>query len=276
MALLGNDAVRKKQQEGINFVSHMISPKWQVREFLSRVKSAFDFLTGDSLLSQACLCEGLPWFHTHRPDCNTQFLQCHRSVCHKDNCHHPHRHRSTFWAHQSQCLPWLLQDHKSLFPTFCLKVPVQEVSNSHRSKKAFSYTIALQMKAAKQSHIQTLERNYIYEGEAELRGVNQSWVKHFQLTMWYFKQNKKASRTGNYSASCCAVSKTCCLKWQQRQIFSWCPTHTTREEAANSYFEKSQQNVRVCGSAGNTWWHKILPGWERALSRVRTQQTVRH
>lgn len=34
----------------------------------------------------------------------------------------------------------------------------------------------------------------------------------------------------------------------KRQIFCWCPTHTTREEAANSYFEKSQRNMRGCGS----------------------------
>lgn len=43
----------------------MISLKWQVREFLPRVKAAFDFLTGDSLLSQACLWEGLARFPTH-------------------------------------------------------------------------------------------------------------------------------------------------------------------------------------------------------------------
>lgn len=40
-------------------------------------------------------------------------------------------------------------------------------------KKAFGYTIALQMKAAKQPHIQTLKRNDIYRGKAELKSVNQ-------------------------------------------------------------------------------------------------------
>lgn len=174
MALLGNDAVRKNQQEGINFISHIISPKWQLREFLPRGKSAFDFLTGDSLLSQACLCEGLAWFYTHKPDCNTQFLQCHRSVCHKDIViTHPDTEAPFGLTKANACLN-SCRTTRSCFQTFSLQVPVQEVSNSHRSIKAFSYTIALQMKAAKQSHIQTLERNYIYEGEAELRGVNQS------------------------------------------------------------------------------------------------------
>lgn len=43
------------------------------------------------------------------------------------------------------------------------------------------------MKAAKQSHIQTLKRNYTYEGEAEFKGVNQLWVKYFHLNIGYFK-----------------------------------------------------------------------------------------
>lgn len=66
------------------------------------------------------------------------------------------------------------EEAEELFATFCLKESVQQVSNSYVRKKVFYYTTAPQMKAAKQSHIQLLKRNHIYEGEAGFKGVNQS------------------------------------------------------------------------------------------------------
>lgn len=97
MALLGNDAARKNQQEGINFVSHMISLKWQVREFSPRGKPAFDSLTGESLLSLVVQGAGL----VPHTDLTAPLSPC--SVT--DQCvtktlsSSTQTHMSTFWAH---------------------------------------------------------------------------------------------------------------------------------------------------------------------------------
>lgn len=83
-------------------------------------------------------------------------------------------------------------------------------------KKSFLLHNSPQMKATKQSLIQTLKRNYIYEEEADFKGVNQFWVKYFHLNTWYFKQNPSTLPPiqGTNLHPVCAVSKSCCSKCQ--------------------------------------------------------------
>lgn len=118
------------------------------------------------------------------------------------------------------------------------------------------------MKAAKQSHMQTLERNYIYEGDAELNGANQSWVKHFQLNTRYFKQNKTEEPPGQGTTlhPVCAVSKTCCLKWQHSKAkFLLVPyAHHRRESCKLILWGKPTNCEKLWQGVGNTRWHDIL------------------
>lgn len=77
------------------------------------------------------------------------------------------------------------------------------------------------------SHIQTLRRHYIHEGEAEFKVSNQSWVKYFHLSARHLKQQASPLPPvqGTDLHPVCAASKSCCLKRQHSETSFLLVTH---------------------------------------------------
>lgn len=138
-----------------------------------------------------------------------------------------------------------------------------KTSNFYKRIKAFSYTTALETKAAKQSHSQTLKRNDTCEGKAEFQGVRQSWVKHFHLKLRYFKQ-KPSPLICIWSAQ--FLKAVVYNIDTPRQIFFWWLARTAPEEAANPHFKPPPtRSSLVRWAAGNALWNDLLPGHGGAL-----------